>query len=119
MSFLALGIKLPRTLRQTIVAIVFGVAGFFLALSGLSDVGEKYNNFLLVIAYWIGPWQGVFFTDQFLRRRKRGGRLPVRPQAQPVGRVRRHGGCHRAVNLAVRQPDRLHRCRAQALPGVR
>jgi purine-cytosine permease-like protein len=24
-----------------------------------------------VIAYWIGPWLGVFFTDQFLRRRKR------------------------------------------------
>ena len=70
MSFLALGIKLPLTLRRAIVAIVFGVAGFFVALSGLSDAGQKYNNFLLVIAYWIGPWLGVFFTDQLLRRRK-------------------------------------------------
>jgi purine-cytosine permease-like protein len=68
MSFLALGIKLPLTLRRAIVAIVFGIAGFFVALSGLSDAGQKYNNFLLVIAYWIGPWLGVFFTDQFLRR---------------------------------------------------
>ena len=68
MSFLALGIKLPLTLRRAIVAIVFGVAGFFVALSGLSDAGTKYNNFLLVIAYWIGPWLGVFFADQFLRR---------------------------------------------------
>ncbi len=70
MSFLALGVRLPLTLRRAIVAVVFGIAGFFLALSGLSDAGQKYNNFLLVIAYWIGPWLGVFFTDQFLRRRK-------------------------------------------------
>jgi NCS1 nucleoside transporter family len=70
MSFLALGIKLPLTLRRAIVAIVFGIAGFFLALSGLSDAGARYNNFLLVIAYWIGPWLGVFLADQFLRRGK-------------------------------------------------
>src|ERR1700722_19242106 len=71
MSFLAMGFRLPLTLRRAIVAIVFGVAGFFLALSGLSDAGTKYNNFLLVISYWIGPWLGVFFADQFLRRGKR------------------------------------------------
>ncbi len=71
MSFLALGFKLPLTLRRAIVAIVFGIAGFFVALSGLSDAGTKYNNFLLVISYWIGPWLGVFFADQFLRRRNR------------------------------------------------
>jgi nucleobase:cation symporter-1, NCS1 family len=70
MSFLALGVKLPLTLRRAIVALVFGVAGFFVALSGLSDAGVKYNNFLLVIAYWIGPWLGVFFADQWLRRGK-------------------------------------------------
>jgi nucleobase:cation symporter-1, NCS1 family len=71
MSFLALGIKLPLALRRAIVAIVFGIAGFLLALSGLSDAGTKYNNFLLVISYWIAPWLGVFFADQFLRRGKR------------------------------------------------
>jgi purine-cytosine permease-like protein len=71
MSFLALGMRLPLALRRAIVAIVFGIAGFFLALSGLHDAGVKYNNFLLVIAYWIGPWLGVFFADQFLRRGKR------------------------------------------------
>ena len=71
MSFLALGIKLPLALRRAIVALVFGVAGFILALYGLHDAGNRYNNFLLVIAYWIGPWLGVFFADQFLRRGKR------------------------------------------------
>jgi NCS1 family nucleobase:cation symporter-1 len=71
MSFLALGIRLPLSLRRAIVALVFGVAGFFVAWSGLHDAGEKYNNFLLIIAYWIGPWLGVFFADQILRRGKR------------------------------------------------
>jgi NCS1 nucleoside transporter family len=70
MSFLALGIRLPLALRRAIVALVFGVVGFFVALSGLHDAGTKYTNFLLVISYWIGPWLGVFFADQFLRRGK-------------------------------------------------
>jgi nucleobase:cation symporter-1, NCS1 family len=70
MSFLALGVRLPLTLRRAIVALAFGVIGFFVALSGLHDAGVKYTNFLLVISYWIGPWLGVFFADQFLRRGK-------------------------------------------------
>ncbi len=70
MSFLALGIRLPLTLRRAIVALAFGVIGFFVAWSGLSDAGVKYTNFLLVISYWIAPWLGVFFADQFLRRGK-------------------------------------------------
>jgi NCS1 family nucleobase:cation symporter-1 len=68
MSFVALGINLPLRLRRAIVAAVFGVAGFFLALSGLHDAGSKYENFLLVISYWIGPWLGVVLADQYLRR---------------------------------------------------
>lgn len=70
MSLLALGVRLPMRSRRAIVAIVVGVAGFFLSLSGLNDAAAKYNNFLLVLAYWIGPWLGVFFADQFLRRGK-------------------------------------------------
>ncbi|HEV2638448.1 MAG TPA: cytosine permease [Actinocrinis sp.] len=70
LSFTTLGIKIPVSARRALVAAVFGVAGFLLAWSGLKDAGEKYNNFLLVIAYWIGPWLGVFFADQFLRRRQ-------------------------------------------------
>jgi NCS1 family nucleobase:cation symporter-1 len=71
MSFLALGINLPLGLRRAIVSGVFGVLGFLLALSGLSDAGHKYENFLLVISYWIGPWLAVYFADWFLRRGKR------------------------------------------------
>jgi nucleobase:cation symporter-1, NCS1 family len=68
LSFTAMGIKLPLALRRAIVALVFGVIGFIVALTGLHDAGTKYENFLLVIAYWIAPWLAVVFCDQLLRR---------------------------------------------------
>jgi nucleobase:cation symporter-1, NCS1 family len=68
MSFLALGIRLPLQLRRAIVAIGFGAIGFLLALTSLGSAAARYENFLLVIAYWIGPWLGVYLTDQLLRR---------------------------------------------------
>ena len=87
MSFMALGIKIPLTARRALVAVVFGVAGFLLAWSGLSDAGSKYNNFLLVIAYWIGPWLGVFFTDQFLRRGREVEQLMHGRRHNPIAGV--------------------------------
>ncbi|HZC72418.1 MAG TPA: cytosine permease [Jatrophihabitans sp.] len=68
MSFIAMGFKLPFALRRAIVALVFGAVGLAVAFSGLHDAGEKYENFLLVIAYWIAPWLGVVFVDRWLRR---------------------------------------------------
>lgn len=68
MSFTTLGVRIPVRFRRALIAGVFGIAGFFVAWTGLHDAGEKYENFLLVIAYWIGPWLAVFFVDQLLRR---------------------------------------------------
>ncbi len=68
LSFVAMGIRLPLALRRAIVALVFGVIGFIVALFGLHNAGTKYEDFLLVIAYWIAPWLAVVFTDQVLRR---------------------------------------------------
>ena len=68
LSFTAIGIKLPLALRRAIVALGFGTIGFFLAWSGLHNAGSKYENFLLIIAYWIAPWLAVYFCDQLLRR---------------------------------------------------
>jgi purine-cytosine permease-like protein len=70
MSFVATGIKLPLAMRRAIVAFVFGVIGFVVAIFGLHDAGARYTNFLLIIAYWIAPWLAVVFCDQFLRRRE-------------------------------------------------
>jgi nucleobase:cation symporter-1, NCS1 family len=70
MSFVATGIRLPLALRRAIVAFVFGLIGFIVAWTGLHDAGQKYTNFLLIIAYWIAPWLAVVFCDQFLYRRR-------------------------------------------------
>jgi NCS1 family nucleobase:cation symporter-1 len=71
LAFLTLGIKLPLAWRRAVVAVGFGVIGFVLAWLGLADAGKAYEGFLLVIAYWIGPWLGVVLVDQHVRRGQR------------------------------------------------
>jgi NCS1 nucleoside transporter family len=69
LSFTATGIKLPTRRSRAAVAVTLGAAGFVVALVGLDDIAA-YEDFLLVIAYWIGPWLGVVFADRLLRRVK-------------------------------------------------
>ena len=68
LSFMTLGIRLPTHIARAVVAAVFGVIGFFVALGGLKNAGSTYENFLLIISYWIGPWLGVVLVDRYLRR---------------------------------------------------
>ena len=70
MSFLAAGVKIRFSLRRAIIALGFGVIGFFIALSAVLNLAlsTDYENFLLVIAYWIAPWLGIVLMDRFLRR---------------------------------------------------
>ena len=68
LSFTAVGIRLPLSMRRAIVALGFGAIGFFLAWCGLHNAGTKYENFLLIIAYWIAPWLAVYLCDMLLRR---------------------------------------------------
>ncbi len=70
LSFVAMGLKLPASVRRATVSLVFGVAGTALAWTGLHDSGERYENFLLVITYWIGPWLAVTFVDRWLNTRR-------------------------------------------------
>src|ERR1700761_3261167 len=71
MSFLSTGIRLPLKWRRAVVALGFGTIGFIVAGTGLHNAATDYENFLLVISYWIGPWLGVFFADWVLRRGQR------------------------------------------------
>lgn len=70
MSFLAAGIKLPFAWRRGIVVVIAGVFGTALTLAAVLIAGfsHSYENFLLVVAYWVAPWLGVVLTDRFLRR---------------------------------------------------
>lgn len=68
-SFTTLGIRLPlRSLRAWAV-LGFGVLGTVVALTGLRDAGTRYENFLLIISYWVAPWIAVFLTERLLSRR--------------------------------------------------
>jgi nucleobase:cation symporter-1, NCS1 family len=68
MAFVTLGIKLPHHIARALVTVFFGGAGFLVAWWALPDAAHSYEAFLLIIAYWIGPWLGVVFADQYLRR---------------------------------------------------
>ncbi|CAN5541447.1 cytosine permease [soil metagenome] len=68
MAFVTIGIKLPPHIARALVTVFFGVAGFLIAWWALPDAAHNYEAFLLIIAYWIGPWLGVVFADQYLRR---------------------------------------------------
>jgi purine-cytosine permease-like protein len=79
LSFTAMGIKLPTKSSRAAMAIVMGTAGFIVAVVGIDNIGT-YENFLLVIAYWIGPWLGVVFADRLLRRPRPGESVTVDPK---------------------------------------
>src|SRR4051812_46798905 len=62
LSFTAMGFHLPLRAARAITAVAFGALGLVVAFLGLNDI-SSYENFLLVISYWIGPWLGVYLTD--------------------------------------------------------
>ena len=66
-SFAAMGVVVRNASIRSIMAVVMGLAGLVVAIIGINNI-DKYENFLLVIAYWVGPWLGVVFADRILRR---------------------------------------------------
>jgi NCS1 nucleoside transporter family len=66
-SFMALGFRVSTSTARAVVAVVFGLIGMLLGFTSLDDP-SKYEDFLLIIAYWIGPWLGVVFLDRIFRR---------------------------------------------------
>lgn len=71
LSFTAMGIRLPTARARAAVAIAMGLGGFTIAAFGLNNIAS-YEAFLLVIAYWVGPWLGVVFADRLLAPHKQG-----------------------------------------------
>ena len=70
MAFLTLGIRLAVEKRRAISALVFGAIGLVIGLLLQANVGPgtKYENFLLLITYWITPFLAVVITDYLLHR---------------------------------------------------
>jgi len=65
-SFLTMGIKMKTHHLRAIMAVVWGVVGYLVAAQFLDNV-KRIEDFLLVMAYWIGPWLGVVFADRVRR----------------------------------------------------
>ncbi|MFJ2608890.1 MULTISPECIES: purine-cytosine permease family protein [unclassified Streptomyces] len=68
-SVSSLGLRLPGWLSRSALVLVSGLAGTAAAWASLDDAGSAYEAFLLVIAYWVGPWLGVVLTERWLRSR--------------------------------------------------
>ncbi|WP_329336132.1 cytosine permease [Streptomyces sp. NBC_00663] len=69
MSITSLGLKLPAWLGRSAIVVLCGLAGTGAAWASLADAGHAYEAFLLVIAYWVGPWLGVVLVERWLRAR--------------------------------------------------
>ena len=67
LSFAAMGINIKTPSLRAVVAVTMGIIGFVVAVIGINNI-STYENFLLVISYWIGPWLGVVFMDRILRK---------------------------------------------------
>ncbi len=63
----ALGIRLPRW----ILAVGASLLGLILSLLGSGNFEQNYENFLLMLGYWMTPWVGVLITDFFVLQRYR------------------------------------------------
>jgi NCS1 family nucleobase:cation symporter-1 len=62
MSAKVLDVRLQRWL----LAIIGGVLGFVLALIGFQNFTQNYENFLIVLDYWIMPWLAVVLLDFYV-----------------------------------------------------
>lgn len=65
LSLQAAGIRIWRPLSAVIVA----TAAFFLALwINSGDIASSFENYLLIISYWVASWGGVVVADWLLNR---------------------------------------------------
>ena len=87
MSFMSIGIRLPTRESRALVALALGAVGLVVALFGLGNAGQNYENFLLVISYWIAPWLGVVLIDRWLRRGQDLSRLVGRDSVNWAGPI--------------------------------
>ncbi len=77
-------LTLDVPIKRWVSVIAVGILGGLLALYGSSGLSAKYENFLLLISYWIGPWLAVVLVDFFLHPGQ-----PTRPEKGWRGAFRR------------------------------
>ena len=119
LSFATMGVRLPTAFARAAIAVVIAVVSLSVAFAVLKDT-SSLGNFLLVTAYWTGPWLGVVLArppagaDQGRRPR-----AADRPQPPQLGRPDRHDRRRCRLDRPVLQPDRLRRPARPRLPRPR
>ncbi len=74
-------------LRRWQAAVLVGCLGGLLAVGGSNPdaAAAQYSNFLLLLAYWIGPFVAVVLVDWYFKHR---GSYELRALYDPQGRIR-------------------------------
>ncbi|MFL5767636.1 MAG: purine-cytosine permease family protein [Actinomycetota bacterium] len=62
---------LDLRLRRWQLAVAGGGLGFVLALIGQANFLDNYQNFLLLLDYWITPWLAIVLVDFYVLRHQR------------------------------------------------
>lgn len=70
LSLLAAGIKVWRPVSALIVGILSFVATLWLYTQNFS---ATFENYLLLITYWIGPWSAIVLVDWQIRKHSAAG----------------------------------------------
>lgn len=78
LSSLSAGIRLSRP----VAAVLFALVGGLVAYLGANGYYANYEDFLLLISYWVAPWIGIVLA------RSLPGARGVRAVASRVGRLR-------------------------------
>jgi NCS1 family nucleobase:cation symporter-1 len=65
LSALVLDLKAKRW----VMVAIGGFVGFLLAQYGAANFGQFYQQFLLLLDYWITPWFGILAVDFFVLKR--------------------------------------------------
>lgn len=71
LSARALDIRIPRTALVIIASII----GLILSLLGQGQFESNFDDFLLLIGYWITPWMGVLFADFYMKKHAKGSTI--------------------------------------------
>jgi nucleobase:cation symporter-1, NCS1 family len=70
LSLLAAGIKVWRPVSALIVGVLSFIATLWLYQANFNNT---FENYLLLITYWIGPWSAIILVDWQLRKHSAAG----------------------------------------------
>ena len=87
LSALAIDTSVVRAIfpRRWVAVLVVGVLGTVLSLLGRQGYYGTYENFLLLLAYWVAPWAAIAAVDYFLLRRGRYTTADLYDRRRTVG----------------------------------